>query len=582
MKKSVSNKIWQQSYVDEDYVNELKRSFGISDFLAKILSIKIPNLLEAIEFLLPKIKDSLPDPFHLLDMNHAVERAIVALKKQQKICIFGDYDVDGATSSALLKNVFQDLGQIVDIYIPDRTLEGYGPTIPAMQLIKDRGTDLVITVDCGASAKEAIKHANSINLDVIVIDHHISLELISEAIAIVNPNRLDQTSNYKYLAAVGVCFLFVAALIAKLKEDNYFNSSITPPNLMNYLDLVAIGTVCDVMPIIGLNRVFVAQGLKVIHNRRNLGIKTLLDMSSLQERVNCYHLGFVIGPRINAGGRVGKSDLGAMLLATNDQQLATKFAIDLNKYNDERKCIESIILAEATAIAETQLQEKMLFIVGEKWHAGVIGIIAGRLKDKFNKPTAIIALENGIAKASCRSVKNIDFGVAIIEAKNLGLVNSGGGHSMAAGFTTTQDKLIELRQFLNEVFGRKANDIRNNIENYSADLTTSSLNLDLMAEIARLEPFGIGNPSPVFKFSNLFVLKADIVGEKHVRCLLMPERDAYGTKAVASIAFNAVDTEIGKTLMSKSPNSMSVIASLKINSWQRSEKIQIQIIDIIV
>ncbi|RYE06416.1 MAG: single-stranded-DNA-specific exonuclease RecJ [Rickettsiaceae bacterium] len=582
MKKSVSGKIWQQSHINNDYVEQLKYNFAISDFLAKILSTKVTSLQEAAEFLSPKIKDSLPDPFHLLDMNKAVERTIFAIKHQQKICIFGDYDVDGATSSALLKNLFFELGQVVDIYIPDRILEGYGPTLSAMQLIKNRGTDLVITVDCGTAAKEAIKYASTIELDIIVIDHHVSLELIPEAIAIVNPNRLDENSKYKYLAAVGVCFLFAVALVTKLKKYNYFISSATP-NLMNYLDLVAIGTVCDVMPIIGLNRVFVSQGLKIIQNRHNLGLRALLDISSVQEKISCYHLGFTIGPRINAGGRVGKSDLGAMLLTTEDQQLATKFAHDLNKYNEDRKYVESVMLAEAIAIAQTQIQEQMLFIVGDKWHPGVIGIIAGRLKEKFHKPTAVITVEDGIAKASCRSIKGIDFGVAIIEAKNLGLVSAGGGHSMAAGFTTTCDKLNELCLFLNKNFEQKDKKNSQHIEYYSTDLTTNSLNLNLMKEISQLEPFGNGNPAPLFKFSNLFVLKADIVGEKHVRCLLVPERkNSYATSAVVSIAFNAASSEIGKILMSKSSSSLSVIAAPKLNSWQRKESVQIQIVDIIV
>lgn len=586
-KHSVNGKIWQQRLVNEDDVLELCRSVGISDFLARVLSPRLENLAQATDFLSPKLKNLLPDPFHLLDMQKAVDRAIEAIINKQKICIFADYDVDGATSSSLLKNLFRNLGQEVDIYVPDRIAEGYGPTPAAMQKIKDNATELLITVDCGAMAHEALKYASLVGLEVIVIDHHISSDILPEAVAVVNPNRIDETSKYKYLAAVGVSFLFAAALLSDLKKQNFFadiySEQKTIPNLMQYLDLVALGTVCDVMKLIHLNRAFVAQGLKILQQRKNLGMTTLCDIAGLSEKPNCYHLGFVLGPRINAGGRVGKSSLGANLLSTECTLEANRLAQELEKHNNERKVIELIMIEEATKIALTQENDSSLFIVGKGWHPGVIGIVAGRLKEKFNKPVSVIALNDGIGKASCRSIKNVDFGSKIINAKMKELIIVGGGHAMAAGFTVLEEKLPKLQEFLNHAFKIDISNQNDQFcEEYDAELTTSSINLLLMDELSKLEPFGQGNPEPIFKFSNLFVLKADIVGGKHIKCLLTPSKESFGSKALPAIAFNAVSSPIENILLNVKSYNISVIGSLKMNSWQERHTIQLQIKDLII
>lgn len=583
MMLSVRGKVWQQVKINENYVLELKRNFEISDLLAQILSNRTKNIQEAFEFLNPKIKHAMPDPYHLLDMDKAVVRTIQAITCKQKICIFADYDVDGATSSALLKNLFRDIGVDASIYVPDRLIEGYGPTPAAMQIIRDDNINLLITVDCGTTAHAALEFAYDIGLDVIVIDHHISSDALPKAIAVINPNRLDETSELKYLAAVGVSFLFAVALISRLKTKDYFNEGLNVPDLIGYLGLVALGTVCDVMQLTNLNRVFVAQGLKIISRRENLGLKTLFDIAGLTEKPNCYHLGFVIGPRVNAGGRVGKSSLGATLLSTLDESEAIKIANELDYHNSERKTIEAMMLEEAFAMAETQKDDSMLFIVGNSWHAGVIGIVASRLKDKYNKPTAVIALNMGIAKASCRSIKGVDFGLKIIEAKNNGLISSGGGHAMAAGFTTTEDKLAELNNYLKNLFLKDFAKVAEDYTNeYSLELTTQSINLELMKEINKLEPYGNGNAEPLFKFTNLFVLKADIVGGKHIKCLFASVKNSYGSKPISAIAFNTVASEIGEILLDRKPNTLSIIGILRSNSWQGVERIQLQIVDIIV
>ncbi len=581
--KSVNRKIWQQRLTDENNVLALCRAVRISDFLARILLPRLEDLSQATDFLVPKLKNLLPNPFHLLDMQKAVDRTVQAIINKQKICIFADYDVDGATSSSLLKNVFRDLEKEVDVYIPDRIDEGYGPTPAAIQKIKDNATDLLITVDCGVMAHEALTYASQIKLDVIVIDHHTSGDILPEAVAIVNPNRIDEISRYKYLAAVGVSFLFLTALLCDLKKLNFFKDKNLYPNLMQYLDLVALGTVCDVMKIIHLNRAFVTQGLKVLQQRKNLGIKTLCDGAALNEQLDCYHLGFVLGPRINAGGRVGKASLGASLLSTRCAIEANLLAKKLEKHNNERKIIELIMIEEATQIALTQKNNSVLFIVGKKWHQGVIGIVASRLKEKFNKPVSVIALNNGIGKASCRSIKNIDFSSKIINAKSQNLIMAGGGHAMAAGFTVLEEKLQELQEFLNHAFQIEISKQSNLIyEEYDLELTINSVNLLLMQELNKLEPFGQGNPEPIFKLSNLFILKADVVSGKHIRCLLTSSKGSLSSKTLAAIAFNSISSPIEDTLLSVKSRSISVIGSLKMNIWKGSCAIQLRIIDLII
>jgi len=582
--KSSCGKYWRSRDYDEGFISDLVRVLKISDLLARLLSSRVSSLEEAEQFLDPKIKSQLPDPMHLKDMEQAIERTIKAIQASEKICIFADYDVDGATSSALLLNIFKELQVSANIYVPDRISEGYGPTVEAMRKIHKNGASLLITVDCGSVAFEALDAASDIGMDVIVIDHHISMDNLPKAVAVINPNRLDETSECKNLAAVGVSFLFAVALLTKLKSIDYFQKkNLTPPNLIKQLDLVALGTVCDVMQLTGLNRAFVKQGLKVARSRGNIGYKTLCDIANIQEAINCYHLGFVLGPRINAGGRVGKSSLGATLLSTNSELEAHEIATELDRHNEERKVIEFTMIEEANAMAEAQKDNPMLFIKGDGWHPGVIGIVAGRLKEKYNKPVAVIAVNEGIGKASCRSIRGVDFGCKLIEAKQQNLLIAGGGHAMAAGFTAEETKLNDLQKFLNNKFKKDLEKSDEHLyEYYDIDLTSSAATLELIAEIECIEPFGVGNQSPTFRFSNLYVLKADIVGAKHIRVVFAPEREAYGSKPLTAIAFNVVGTEMGDKLLSRKPHAMSVFGKLKVNKWQDRETVQLQLSDLLV
>lgn len=577
---SVNDIIWQQKEINEELVTELYRSFDINDLVCRILSSKISSAKEALHFLSPKLKNLLPDPYHLLDMDLAIKRMIVAIKQKQKICIFADYDVDGATSSALIKNALRSIPCVIDIYVPDRILEGYGPNKSAIKKIKESGYELLITVDCGAVANDALDYANNLDLDVIVIDHHITSEKLPTAIAVVNPNRIDQVSDYKYIAAVGVCFIFLVGLVSTMKQDHELKC-LPLPNLMQYLDLVAIGTVCDVMPIIQLNRAFVTQGLKIIMQRCNIGINSLLDIANIQEKPNIYHLGFVLGPRINAGGRVGRANIGARLLSTTSESEANVLAKELDKYNNERKAIELVMLEKATNIAIKQSNANVLFIVGQGWHPGVIGIVAGRLKDKFNKPTVVIAMNDGIGKASCRSIEGIDLGSKILNAKNNGLIVEGGGHAMAAGFSATEQQLPELQKFLNNSCNfDKPQKI---IKTYNAELTTKSVTIELLDELSQLEPYGNGNPSPIFKFSHLFILKANVLQQKHISCILIPSKSMHSNSvALNAIIFNAIDTKVAQVLLSSRSPTISVIGSLSLNTWNNKQNVQIHIKDIIL
>ena len=575
---SVSDKKWQIKDIDNQKILQLMQQYNLNEVTSRILINNNIPLNNISSFLNPKLKELMPDPYLLKDMDKAVERVFSAIKSNEKICVFGDYDVDGATSSALIKSYLGDLGINVSVYIPDRILEGYGPSESAMKKIKNAGNNLVITVDCGTLSFDALSAAKKIGLDAIVIDHHLGSETLPEAIAIINPNRLDEDFEYNNMAAVGVSFLFLVALQKKI-------SSIYEklPNLLSYLDLVALGTVCDVMPLKGLNRAFVKQGLKVMSKRNRLGLNILSDVSAIKEEITAYSLGFVLGPRINAGGRVGEASLGSKLLTETDYSKGLEYAQKLDKFNSERKEIEAKMLDESLDIAEKQKDNNIIFVQSKKFHQGVIGIIASRIKEKFHKPAAVIAIENGIGKASCRSITGVDLGAKIVEAKLQNILLAGGGHQMAAGFSIEENKIDELYKFLNTAIEPEMKNTADPyLQFYDFEVSVDGANIELIDSINSLSPFGTGFPEPIAKISDLFVLKARVINNKHVSCMFASDRNAYGSKALQAIAFNVIDTKIGDILMSPIPHKISVIGTLKINLWQDKENPQIIIKDICV
>ena len=402
---SVLGKNWISKGYNEDQVNFLKENFDLSEIVSKLIAIRNINIEEVKLFLNPKIKNFLPNPFILKDMEKAADRTVKAIKNNEKIGIFGDYDVDGATSTAILGNYFNQIDRKTEIYIPDRKSEGYGPNQQGFEKLISNGSKLIFTVDCGTLSFDTINFSQSKNTDVLVLDHHQSDLKLPNAFSIVNPNRFDDKSNLNYLCAAGVCFMFLVALNKKLREIDWFKkNNIDEPNLMNYLDLVSLGTVCDVVPLIGLNRAIVSQGLKVLKNQLNLGLKTLKNVCGIENNITTYHLGYVIGPRINAGGRVGECSHGANLLLSKDSKETFKIATELESFNEERRLIESNMLKKIKNTIAINSDDPVIVLSGHNWHEGVIGIIASKLKEKYNKPTVIISVEKGLGKASARSV----------------------------------------------------------------------------------------------------------------------------------------------------------------------------------
>lgn len=514
-------------------------------------------------FLNPTLRQLMPDPSHLKDMDKAVDRIVEALQAKDKIGIFGDYDVDGGTSSALLQRYFATLGYSNRIYIPDRMEEGYGPNAEAMETLKGEGISVVLMVDCGTTAFEPLAVAKAIGLDVIVIDHHVAQASLPEACAVINPNRLDQDSPLKTLCAAGLSFIFLAALHRKLRSINWFVNS-REPDLMSLLDLVALGTVCDVMPLTGLNRAFVTQGLKVAQWRQNGGLTALADVAGLKEPPTAYHLGFVIGPRVNAGGRVGEAGLGARLLATDDPGETRYMAQCLDAFNRDRQQIEASVLAEAIDLVETtSLRDKPILLVkGDGWHPGVIGIVASRLKERYARPTCVVSFTDDMGKGSGRSITGIDLGTAMHTACHQGLLVKGGGHAMAAGFSVMRDRYDDFYAFLLSHLGAHMDSIQPTL-GLDAAITLQGITIPFLQSLNCLEPFGAGNPTPKFMISNVRIAYGEVFGADHVRCTLVSEE---GMRQKA-IAFRVAQQPLGQVLLKPNKGLLHIAGTLRLDTW---------------
>ena len=577
---SLQDRSWVFRLEDERQALALSQRESISEILARIVVARGVTLDSAASFLTPSLKTMMSDPSRVADMDRAGERIYQAIMAGEKIAIFGDYDVDGATSSAVLARFFRDLGIDVRIYIPDRAREGYGPNSAAFDVLRDEGASLVLTVDCGTLAFEPLEHAHKIGLDVIVVDHHQPDSRLPIAAAIINPNRFDDQSGYGQLAAVGVSYLLIVALNRLLRDQGFYQDR-QPPDLLRLLDIVALGTVCDVVPLQGLNRAFVAQGLKVMRQRANVGIAALSDVAKIDSAPGAYELGYQLGPRVNAGGRVGKSDLGSRLLTTEDSVLAGDISIELDRLNQERKAIEAQVESAALAALEAKVFKADLpaciLASGQGWHQGVIGIVASRLKDRYRRPTFVIAIdENGVGKGSGRSIPGVDLGAAVVAAQAEGLLLNGGGHPMAAGLTVDAHKLTELDDFLSSRLDRQVQQAgRQNLFKIDGLLSLAGANQELLADLDRAGPFGAGNPEPVFAFANVRVVRADIVGTNHVRCILTGD-DGGRLKA---IAFRAVDKPLGLALLTAKAEPLHIAGKLRRDDWAGKGGVQLFIED---
>lgn len=577
--RSVLGKQWTFTPYDERLAAGISQSYALPELLGRLLAARGVAFADVPTFMDPTLKASLPNPSSLKDMDSAAVRIADALMQGEKVAVFGDYDVDGACSSALLMRYFRALGQTIRLYIPDRITEGYGPNALAMEKLAAEGNRLVITVDCGATAFDALAAAKTAGMQTVILDHHRCEPQLPEAVAVVNPNRLDCESGQGHMAACGVVFLTLVAVNRELRRRGWFDETRPEPHILQWLDLVALGTVCDVVPLTGINRAFVTQGLKVMALRQNAGVVALCDVAGVDAAPSVFHLGYLLGPRVNAGGRIGQADLGAQLLACHDPLIAKPIAIRLHEHNAERRAIEEEMIRQALdRIAPPTNDDRIMLVDGDDWHPGVIGIVAARLKEKYNLPAAVIAFDaNGIGKASARSVPGVDLGGAIMAARQSGLLLAGGGHKMAAGFTVARDNLVELRAYLNNHVLEQLNgaaivpDLR-----VDAVLSVPALQLELTTQLERLGPYGAGHAEPRFVLAGVRIAKAKVVGENHVSFFI---QDTAGGGSIKGIAFRAMDTALGETLLKAGATPLHLAGHISVNEWLGKKSVQFQVVD---
>lgn len=557
---------------------------GLPEILGRVLAARGFGIDEIDTVLDPSIRSLMPDPSTVMDMDAAASRLADAIIAGTPTAIFGDYDVDGACSSALM-NLFLDAhGLKSRIYIPDRMTEGYGPNPDAIRSLVADGARLIVTVDCGTTSFAPLETARELGVDVVVVDHHQAEEALPDAVAVVNPNRQDDLSGLGQLCAAGVVFLLMVATVRALRRRGHYSTH-REPNLLGWLDLVALATVCDVVPLTGLNRAYVTRGLEVMKGRRNVGLKALFDAAALSQAPTTYHLGFVLGPRINAGGRIGDSGLGARLLATGDEAEANRIAALLDKLNRERKALETDMLEDAMAQAERSLEATpdmpVLVVASEHWHKGVVGLVASRLTERFRMPSCVIAWDGADATAaqgtgSLRSIAGVDIGGAVRAAMADGLLVKGGGHAMAAGLTVERARLDDLRQALATRIGDGTASAQASMSlEVDGALVPQAANAELIALLDRAGPYGQGNPQPRFVFAAHRVRFAKVMGEAHVRCTF----EAGDGARLDGIAFRAAGQPIGDLLMESGGMPVHVAGTLRRDTWGGREKIELFIDD---
>ena len=578
VERSVSGRRWRLRTGDDRAGQAIAERLALPEIVGRLLAQRGIDADHAPAFLAPRLRDQLPDPSHLRDMEIAAARLVRAVRDGETIGIFGDYDVDGATSAALLTRFFNAVGGRTRVYVPDRLREGYGPNAAALLQLREEGVAVVVTVDCGTTAHLPLAEAARAGLEVIIIDHHVAEPLLPPAAAIVNPNRLDETSPHGELAAIGVAFLLVVAVNRALRQAGWYGAGRAEPGLLQWLDLVALGTVCDVVPLTGLNRALVAQGIKVVRSLTNPGLAALAAVTGVNEPLDTHHLGFVLGPRVNAGGRVGAADLGARLLATDDAALAAELAARLDGHNRERRDIETRTLETAIATVEAAPQSPVLvFAAAEHWHPGVIGIVAARLKERYERPACVVALADSIGKGSGRSVAGLPLGPAVIAARQAGLLINGGGHAMAAGFTVAAEKLDALRSFLIERLGDGLDHERLVPElRLDAALSVAAAQGELIDHITKLAPFGAANPEPRFVLPGVRIVHAEPVGSSHLRCILV---DPLETGRLPAIAFRVAGTPLGQFLGETRGAAIHITGHLRRDGWRGGDAVELAIDD---
>lgn len=581
--QSVKGMAWRERLAAADHIRAatISQQHGLPDLLGRIIAARGIAAGDVATFLDPTIRALMPDPDTLRDMPVAAGRLADAIERRERVAVFGDYDVDGASSSALMQRFLDHHGTPSRIYIPDRIFEGYGPNAAAIETLVKEGASLIVTVDCGTTSFEPLAVAAKLKTDVVVVDHHQADAALPAVKAVVNPNRQDDLSGLGHLCAAGVVFLLLVATVRELRRRGAYAGGVTEPNLLGLLDIVALATVADVVPLVGLNRAFVTKGLAVMHQRQNVGLRSLFDIAGLHTAPTPYALGFVLGPRINAGGRIGDAALGARLLATEDETEATKIAALLDKLNRERKALETEMLEQAIADADRRLADApdlaMLITGSDTWHKGVVGLVASRLVERFRRPACAIAWEKGgDGTGSLRSVAGVDIGGAVRAAVAEGLLVKGGGHAMAAGLTVKADKLAALEAFMTERLRASATQARAAAGlDIDGALTPGGVNDGLIDMIERVGPYGQGNPPPRFAFPAHRVRFAKVVGEAHIRCVL----EAADGSRLDAVAFRAHGQPLGDLLTAAGGMPLHVAGTLKRDTWGGRTKIELTIED---
>ncbi len=581
VEKSVKGQRWVARLEDQRLAQTIAEKNELPEILGRVMAARGVTTDEAEAFLNPTLRSLMPQPSAFMDMEKGAARLAEAILKKEAIGIISDYDVDGVSSAAIMVRFLASVGHEANVYIPDRLTEGYGPSEKAVTTLKEQGTELLLTLDCGVMSHDPLAHAAELGLTTIIVDHHQAGVELPHAYAVINPNRQDDMSGQGHLCAAGVVMILIAAVNKELRTRGHYSEQRPEPNMLQWLELVALATVCDVVALKGLNRAYVTQGLRIMSRRENPGILALADVGGLKRKPDVYALGFILGPRINAAGRVGHAEEALALLTTNDKGEAYALARNLDDLNRKRQIIELRVVDEAIAQAEAAMgkdkRPSIIVVAADGWHPGVVGLAASRLKDRFSIPSLVLAMntKTGLATGSGRSIAGVDLGKAVRLASEAGILTKGGGHAMAAGLTVPIEKLAELRQFLDESLAPEVENLRDPSLPIDGALTASGATLDLIELLEQAGPYGSAHPSPMFVFPAHKVIYADQAGTDHVRCTLVA---SDGTKLKA-IAFRALNTELGELLLSERNHPIHVAGRLVADEWGAKRVPSLQIED---
>ena len=585
VRNSLNKARWVMPQADFDTVDLLTRQHDLPEIIARLLVQRGVEPQDVASFLNPTLKDNFPSPFSLKGMGDMAEDVAIAIEEGERFAILGDFDVDGATSSAIIHRFLKGCGVDAPIYIPDRLSEGYGPNIDALKKLKDQGADILMMLDCGTTAFDILKAGTQLGLKIIILDHHEAEDNLPECWHVINPKRKDDISDLDMLAAVGVTFMSCVAINNRLRDRGFFEKR-KEPNLKTMMDIVALGTVCDMVPLTGVNRLFVRSGFAMPYDQMNLGIRQLMETAKTNPPLSTYDCGFILGPRINAGSRVHEADMGARLLVSDNAEECKNYAWTLHDCNEKRKAIQQEMEMQAIEMVEERKMqnEPMILIDHEDWHPGLSGLVAGRIKEKYYKPSCVVTYAHDLSgrkegRGSGRSIPGIHIAQSFIDARNAGLLEKGGGHAMAGGFTVLPEKLDELKDFLCAHIAQQMENTDTNVETMiDGVLTAQGVTTELVDMLQKkIGPFGQEQPEPVFLLENVRVHKADIRGGSHISVMVGDWEG--GGSWVKAMAFRSVDTPLGDALLGGSTKALHILGQLKINEWQGRRTAEMHIID---